>query len=110
MSNTQRHSRILKLALKFGADVNNKAKDGKPVLIEACEKANENEEFCLTLLKEGAEANSTLEIKGFTALMAACRAGNAKVVTAILAAGGDPDSLDKWNSHAAHFAARGRKT
>lgn len=106
MSNTQRHARILQIALKFGADVNNKAKNGKPVFVEACELSNENEEFCLTLLKEGAESNSIFEVKGYTALMAACRAGNAKVTAAILAAGADPDTLDKWKSHASHYAAR----
>ena len=107
MSNTQRHARILDIALQYGADVNNKAKDGKPVFVEACETANDNEQFCLTLLKRGAEANSVYEIKGYTALMAACRAGNAVVTAAVLAAGADPDSLDKWKSHAAHYAARG---
>ncbi|KAF6028163.1 ANKEF1 [Bugula neritina] len=106
MANTQRHARILELALQYGADVNNKAKDGKPVFVEACEQANENEQFCMTLLRRGAEANSVYEVTGLTALMAACKAGNANITSAILAAGGDPDSLDKWKSHAAHFAAK----
>lgn len=96
------------IALQYGADVNNKAKDGKPVFVEACETANDNEQFCLTLLERGAEANSVYEIKGFTALMAACKAGNATIATAILAAGGDPDSLDKWKSHAAHYASKSK--
>lgn len=108
MSNTQRHSRITDLAIQYGADVNNKAKDGKPVFVEACELANDNEEFCLKLLKKGAEANSVYEVRGFTALMAACKAGNASVTTAILAAGADPDALDKWNTHASHFAAKSK--
>ena len=108
MSNTQRHARILDIALQYGADVNNKAKDGKPVFVEACENANENEQFCLTLLKKGAGANSVYDVRGFTALMAACKAGNSNVTAAILAAGADPDALDKWQTHAAHFAAKGR--
>jgi len=39
--------------------------------------------------------------------MAACKAGNANVTAALLAKGADPDALDKWNTHASHFAAKG---
>lgn len=103
---TERHAKIVELALRYGADVNNRSRDGVPIFVEACKRARDSESLCLTLLRLGAEANSRHESSGVTALMAACGAGNATVVAAILAAGGDPDALDRFNSHAAHLAAK----
>ena len=64
---TQRHSKCLEIALKHGADVNNKSKEGMPVFLFACESANENEEACLSLLKKGANPKLKHEVCGFVA-------------------------------------------
>ena len=50
------------MALENEADVNNKAKDGTPVFMVACETANENEDMCLTLLAKGAQPDCRVEV------------------------------------------------
>ncbi|XP_013406383.1 ankyrin repeat and EF-hand domain-containing protein 1 isoform X2 [Lingula anatina] len=104
---TQRHSRCLEIALEYGADVNNMSKDGKPVFLVACETAAENEDMCLKLLEKGADPNAVQEKEGKTALMAACGSGSVKVVSAILAKGGDVNARDRHRSTALHQAAKG---
>lgn len=46
----------------YGANVNNKSKDGIPVFVYACESANENEEMALALLERGADPNVKYEV------------------------------------------------
>lgn len=103
---TERHAAILDIALRYGADVNNKSTDGKPFFVEACQKAKEGEALCLTLLSNGADINGTHEASGLTGLMAACSADSPAVAKAILVAGADPNVVDKFNATAAHYAAR----
>ncbi len=50
------------IALAYGADVNNKSKDGIQVFLKACETALENEDTCLQMLKKGADPNSKHEV------------------------------------------------
>lgn len=59
---TQRHEECVDIALAYGADVNNKSKDGTPVLLKACETASENEQICLKLLNKGADPNSKHDV------------------------------------------------
>ena len=62
ISPTERHARCLEISLTYGADVNNKSKDGTPVFLKACDSASENEDMCLALLKKGADPNSKHEV------------------------------------------------
>jgi ankyrin repeat protein len=54
--------KCLELVLEHEADVNNKAKDGTPVFMLACETSNENEEMCLKLLEKGSDPLSKTEV------------------------------------------------
>ncbi|KAL8611118.1 hypothetical protein ACOMHN_064408 [Nucella lapillus] len=107
ISNTERHTKCLLLALKHGADVNNRAKIGTPIFLQACETAAQNEFLCLTLLHRGADPNSKMEKSNRTSLMAASESGSLKVVKAILSRGGAVNILDIRKNNAAHFAAKG---
>ena len=60
---TQRHQRCMEIALAFGADVNNKSKEGIPVFLKACETAAENEDMLVMMLKKGADPNSKHEVR-----------------------------------------------
>ena len=62
LSPTQRHGKCLNIALMHGADVNNKTKDGIPILLFACEMAAEVEDMVLTILQKGAEATGKQEV------------------------------------------------
>ncbi|CAL1527779.1 unnamed protein product [Lymnaea stagnalis] len=102
---TERHSKCLELALSHGADVNVVDMEGNPVFVEACNLAVDNEKLCMTLLSHGADANSTALKSGRTPLMAASSSGGIKVVSALLAAGANPNTIDAKKNCAAHFAA-----
>ncbi len=47
----------------MGADVNNRARDGVPNLVHACLKSKEQEDFCIDLIKAGADVRLTDEVK-----------------------------------------------
>ena len=53
----------MEIVLAFGADVNNKSKEGQPVFLKACETAAENEAMCLMLLQKGADPNSKHDVR-----------------------------------------------
>ncbi len=53
----------MEIALVYGAEVNDKSRDGYPVFLKACETAAENENMCLALLKKGADPNSKNEVR-----------------------------------------------
>lgn len=57
ITSTQRHAKCLELILAAGADVNNIARNGCPLLTLACETAAENEELCQKLLEKGSDPN-----------------------------------------------------
>lgn len=54
---TRRHELCAKLIVEHDVDVNNCNKSGTPVLVEACETANENEVLCMLMLSKGADSN-----------------------------------------------------
>ena len=56
----------MEIALVYGAEVNDKSRDGYPVFLKACETAAENENMCLALLKKGADPNSKNEVRNQT--------------------------------------------
>ena len=51
---TSRHAECGVIALEHGANTNNVTRQGTPILVFACETAADNEDFCLELLKMGA--------------------------------------------------------
>jgi len=59
---TKRHYQCSEIALRCGADYNNKTRTGTPVLMFACETANMNEDLCLALLEAGADPTITDEV------------------------------------------------
>jgi len=60
---TQRHKQCLKIILEMGADVNNRTRNGVPNLVHACLKSDEQEDFCIDLIKAGADVNLVDEVK-----------------------------------------------
>ncbi|KAJ8341843.1 hypothetical protein SKAU_G00341340 [Synaphobranchus kaupii] len=104
---TEEHLYCLEAALKNGADVNNISHKGKPVLVLACENAEECEEMCIDLLDKGADPDNTDEETGRTALMEAARVGAMTLTRAILQDYGKVNDIDNNKCHAAHFAAEG---
>ena len=61
---TQRHARCAELILQHGAVVDNIDNNGTPVLVHACETANENELLCLMMLEKGADPNCKDVVSG----------------------------------------------
>ncbi|KAM4693676.1 LOW QUALITY PROTEIN: ankyrin repeat and EF-hand domain-containing protein 1 [Discoglossus pictus] len=106
ISPTKRHLRCLDIVLEYGADVNN-ALRWNPVLLAACERAQECKEMCLKLLQRGANPSALNTETGRSALMEAAREGTLEVVRSILERGGDVNAFDNERYHAVHFAARG---
>ncbi|XP_035260397.1 ankyrin repeat and EF-hand domain-containing protein 1 isoform X2 [Anguilla anguilla] len=104
---TEGHLHCLEAALKNGADVNNISHKGKPVLVLACENAEECEEMCIDLLDKGADPDNADEETGRTALMGAARVGAVNLARAILQDYGKVNDVDNNKCHAAHFAAEG---
>jgi hypothetical protein len=47
----------------MGADVNNRARNGIPNLVYACSKSEEQEDFCIDLIKAGADVRLVDEVK-----------------------------------------------
>jgi hypothetical protein len=47
----------------MGADVNNRARNGIPNLVHACLKSDEQEDFCIDLIKAGANVALVDEVK-----------------------------------------------
>lgn len=46
----------------MGADVNNRARDGVPNLVHACLNSKENEDFCIELIRAGADVRLLDEV------------------------------------------------
>ncbi|XP_053565306.1 ankyrin repeat and EF-hand domain-containing protein 1 [Bombina bombina] len=107
ISPTKRHLRCLDIVLEHGADVNNCTANGIPILLAACECAQECKEMCLKLLQRGANPSAMNPSTGRTALMEAAREGAIEVVRSILSRGGDVNVFDRERYHAVHFAAKG---
>ncbi|XP_036398081.1 ankyrin repeat and EF-hand domain-containing protein 1 [Megalops cyprinoides] len=104
---TEAHLRCQEVALRNGADANNASFTGKPVLVQACEQADDCETMCLHLLEKGADPDNVDEETGHTALMEAARVGALNVVREILQDYGKVNDLDHNKCHATHFAAEG---
>ncbi|CAF1380014.1 unnamed protein product [Rotaria sordida] len=104
---TQRHKACLKILIEMGADVNNRARNGIPNLVHACLKSDEQEDFCIDLIRAGANVQLIDEKTKRTALHNACLSGNAKVVRELLRAKADPNVLDSKQSAPVHEAAKG---
>ncbi|CAF1125757.1 unnamed protein product [Adineta steineri] len=104
---TQRHKACLKVLLEMGADVNNRARNGVPNLVHACANSKEHEDFCIDLIKAGADVRLIEETTKRTALHNACLSGSANVVRELLRAKADPNALDEQNSAPIHEAAKG---
>ena len=47
----------------MGANINNQDKNGVPTLVHVCEESNENEDFCMELIRKGADVRLTDEVK-----------------------------------------------
>lgn len=104
---TSRHDRCMKIVLTMGASVNNQTKDGTPIFVEACKKANDYKSICLMLLDEGCSAGSLDEKTQRSALHFAASCGCVDVCRHILKKGGNPNCIDKKKSTPAHEAAAG---
>jgi ankyrin repeat protein len=104
---TNRHDKCMKIVLTMGAGVNNKTKDGTPILVEACKKAQEYKSMCLMLLEEGCTPGSLDEKTQRSALHYAAACGSLEVCRLILKKGGNPNCLDRKKSTPAHEAAAG---
>ena len=64
---TSRHARCTTIAIENGAECNNMSNDGMPLLVVACQEANENEEICQKLLEHGADPNSVHPVSLYSA-------------------------------------------
>ncbi|NXX74635.1 ANKE1 protein, partial [Urocolius indicus] len=104
---TRRHYHCTQIALDYGADVNNCTTDGKPVFLQACERAHDSKELCLNFLERGANPNARNPATGRTALMEAAREGALELVRDLLERGVDVNLFDLERHSAAHFAAQG---
>ncbi|NXQ81587.1 ANKE1 protein, partial [Nyctibius grandis] len=104
---TRRHYHCTQIALDYGADVNNCTTDGKPLFLQACEKANDIKEICLNFLERGANPHARNPATGRTALMEAAREGVLELVRGLLERGADVNLFDFERHSAAHFAAKG---
>ncbi|NWV06854.1 ANKE1 protein, partial [Ptilonorhynchus violaceus] len=104
---TARHYHCLRIALEYGADVNNCTTTGRSVLLQACEQAHEVKDMCLIFLERGANPHAKDPATGRTAVMEAAREGVAEVVRALLRRGADVNLFDFERHSAAHFAAKG---
>ncbi|NXU49567.1 ANKE1 protein, partial [Turnix velox] len=104
---TRRHYHCTQIALDHGADVNNCTADGKPVFLQACERAQDIKEICLNFLERGANPDARNPATGRTALMEAAREGVLELARGILERGVDVNLFDHERHSAAHFAAKG---
>ena len=55
---TSRHAKCTEIAIEAGAEGDNIANDGMPLLVLACQESKENEKICQLLLEHKADANS----------------------------------------------------
>ena len=76
ISPSNRHQKCLEIVLSNEPDVNNKSKEGVPVLIFACETAKENEDLCMMLIDKGADVNCRVEVNIKMVEVVACTARN----------------------------------
>ncbi|XP_072031520.1 ankyrin repeat and EF-hand domain-containing protein 1-like [Amphiura filiformis] len=103
---TSRHGKCTQIAIDAGAEGDNLANDGMPLLVLACQESKENEKICQLLLENKAEANSVQPSTGRSALHAAATSGSIAVVRTILQKGGDVNQADKNNITAVHLACK----
>lgn len=68
---TKRHAQCGEIALQHGADVENKTRQGTPILMFACETAKDNEDFCMALLQSGANPLTVDKVRMSTSLLQA---------------------------------------
>lgn len=104
---TNRHDKCMKIVLTMGAGINNQTKDGTPIFVESCKKANDYKAMCLALLEQGCNPSAVEEKTQRSALHYAAACGCLDVCRAILKKGGNPNWIDKKKSTAAHDAAAG---
>ncbi|KAL2082558.1 hypothetical protein ACEWY4_022376 [Coilia grayii] len=104
---TKRHMRCLQTVLQALPNVNNVSGAGQHVLQLACAQADSCLPMCFVLLEKGAHPDAADETTGRTALMEAARVGALDLAREILRKGANPNTLDKQQFHAAHFAAEG---
>ncbi|XP_022108549.1 ankyrin repeat and EF-hand domain-containing protein 1-like isoform X2 [Acanthaster planci] len=103
---TSRHAKCTQIVLECGAECNNVANDGMPLLVLACMESVENEKICLQFLENAADPNSAQPSTSKTPLIEAARSGSVLVCRAILAKGGEVNAMDKNKRTAAHMAAK----
>ena len=60
---TNRHKACLRMLLEMGADVNNRSRTGVPNLVHACMNSKEQEEFCIDLIRAGADVRLVDEVR-----------------------------------------------
>jgi hypothetical protein len=87
--------RVVKLLLKHGANVHARMGDGSTALAEAAESTRQAEslEIAALLLERGVPAAAE-DKRGETALHAAARSGNARLIEHLVKAGADPMARD----------------
>lgn len=59
---TQEHKTCFKMLLEMGANVNNQTKSGLPNLVYVCEESFDNEEYCMGLIRKGADVHLVDEV------------------------------------------------
>ncbi|CAF2773868.1 unnamed protein product [Rotaria sp. Silwood2] len=104
---TERHQTCLKILLEMGANVNNRTHNGVPNLVYICNDSIESEDFCMALIRAGADVQLIDEKTQRTALHNACLSGSTKIVRELLHSQADPNALDDKRSTPAHEAAKG---
>ena len=87
--------RVVRLLLKHGANIHARMGDGSTALAEAAESTRQPEsvEIAALLLERGVPAAAE-DKRGETALHAAARSGNAKLIERLVKAGADPMARD----------------
>ena len=92
-------------AIKNGADVNAKDKEGNTALIDAAGSINKNnKEIVELLINSGADVNAKNNA-GWTALMSAAFEGNKEIVETLIKAGADVNAKDSYGDTALILAA-----
>ncbi|XP_046701078.1 M-phase phosphoprotein 8 isoform X1 [Silurus meridionalis] len=96
---------ILRLMIKKGVKVNGRQKNGTTALMHAAEKFSfQNFLTTVAILLEAGSCLNAQTLGGETALMKACRRGNADVVRLLLEYGADCNILSKHKTTALYFA------
>lgn len=96
------HIAVVEYFLDAGAQIDNKDSNGRTALMYA--SSGDFSETVDLLVKRGAEVNVQGTLEGFTPLMTAAAEGLVEVVRVLLAAGANPDLVDKDGDTALSFA------